>query len=134
MSFEGKSVIVTGASKGIGRACAELLARRGAEVVALGRTGSQLDSLRAEIGGRSITVDLSDPAAARWAMAEAGTCDFLVNNAGTNVLEGVLEMTEAGYEAVLGLNLRAALITSQEFARRRIAFWSSGCCRIRRAP
>ena len=126
MSFEGKSVIVTGASKGIGRACAELLARRGAEVVALGRTGSQLDSLRAEIGGRSITVDLSDPAAARWAMAEAGTCDFLVNNAGTNVLEGVLEMTEAGYEAVLGLNLRAALITSQEFARRRIAAGGGG--------
>lgn len=126
MSFEGKSVIVTGASKGIGRACAQLLARRGAEVVALGRTGSQLDSLRAEIGGRSITVDLSDPAATRWAMAEAGTCDFLVNNAGTNVLEGVLEMTEAGYEAVLGLNLRAALITSQEFARRRIAAGGGG--------
>lgn len=126
MSFEGKSVIVTGASKGIGRACALLLARRGAEVIALGRTGSELDSLRAEIGGRSVAVDLGDPAAARRAMGEAGTCDFLVNNAGTNVLEGVLDMTETGYEAVLGLNLRAALIVSQEFARRRIAAGGGG--------
>ncbi|KFC70630.1 2-deoxy-D-gluconate 3-dehydrogenase [Devosia sp. LC5] len=126
MSFEGKSVIVTGASKGIGRACALLLARRGAEIVALGRTQSELDSLRAEIGGRSITVDLGDAAAVRRAMSEAGTCDFLVNNAGTNVLESVLDMTEAGYEAVLGLNLRAALIASQEFARRRIAAGGGG--------
>ena len=126
MSFQRKSVIVTGASKGIGRACAQLLARRGAEVIALGRTRSELDSLRAEIGGRSITVDLSDPAAARRAMAEAGACDFLVNNAGINVLESVLDMSDTGYEAVLGLNLRGALITSQEFAKRRIAAGGGG--------
>lgn len=126
MSFAGKTIIVTGASKGIGRAAARLLAERGAEIVALGRTSAELDSLRADIGGRSIVVDLADPAAARRAMAEAGPCDFLVNNAGTNVLEAVLDMTEAGYEAVLGLNLRAALITSQEFARRRIAAGGSG--------
>lgn len=126
MQFSGKSVIITGAGKGIGRACAQVMAARGAEVVALSRTASDLDSLRAEIGGRSITVDLADPAATRAAMKQAGTCDYLINSAGINVLESVLDMTEAGYEAVMGINLRAALITCQEFARARVAAGGGG--------
>lgn len=126
MNFSGKSVIITGAGKGIGRACAEHLAASGAEIIAMSRTQSDLDSLKGEIGGRSICVDLGDPAAARSAMAEAGTSDFLVNCAGTNVLQSVLDMTEDGYETVMGINLRAALITSQEFARRRIAAGGGG--------
>src|SRR5688500_5610855 len=102
MQFSGKSIIITGAGKGIGRACALHLANAGAEIVAMSRTQSDLDSLCSEFGGRSICVDLASPASARLAMDEAGTCDFLINCAGTNVLESVLEMTEAGYEKVLG--------------------------------
>lgn len=126
MQFSGKSVIITGAGKGIGRACARLMAERGAEVVALSRTQSDLDSLRSEIGGRSIAVDLADPAATRMAMRDAGTCDYLINSAGINVLESVLDMSEAGYEAVMGINLRAALLTCQEFARARVAAGGGG--------
>ncbi len=126
MQFSGKSVIITGAGKGIGRACAQLMAARGAEVVAISRTQSDLDSLKSEIGGRSIRVDLADVAATRAAMAEAGPCDFLINSAGINVLESVLDMSDAGYEAVLGINLRAALVTCQEFARARIANGGGG--------
>ncbi|MCA8879853.1 MAG: SDR family oxidoreductase [Rhodobacteraceae bacterium] len=118
--FSGKSIIITGAGKGIGRAASELLAQRGAEIVAVSRTRSDLDSLRARIGGRSIVVDLSSSAGARQAMAEAGPCDMLVNCAGTNVLESVLDMTEAGYETVMGINLKSPLICAQEFARLRI--------------
>lgn len=125
-SFSNASVIITGAGKGIGRATACMMAERGAQVVALSRTRSDLDRLQKEIGCRTIAVDLSDPAAARAAMAEAGTCDYLVNCAGTNVLQSVLEMTEDGYEAVLGINLRAALICAQEFARARIAAGGGG--------
>lgn len=126
MQFQGQSVIITGAGKGIGRACAKIMAERGAEVIALGRTVSDLDSLRDEIGSRSITVDLADPAATRRAMAEAGTADFLINSAGINVLESSFDMTEAGYEAVMGINLRAALITCQEFGRARVAAGGGG--------
>ncbi|WP_102222653.1 SDR family oxidoreductase [Acidimangrovimonas sediminis] len=126
MQFSGKSVVITGAGKGIGRACAEVMAARGAEVVALSRTQADLDALAAELGARTIRVDLADPAAARAAMAEAGACDYLVNSAGTNVLESVLDMTEAGYDAVLGINLRAALICCQEFARARISAGGGG--------
>jgi len=126
MQFSGKSVIITGAGKGIGRATAHLLAARGAEIVALSRTQSDLDSLVAEIGGRSVAADLSTPSGARAAMAEAGTCDVLINCAGTNVLESVLDMTDAGYETVLGINLRTALICAQDFARARIAAGGGG--------
>lgn len=126
MDLSGKSVIITGAGKGIGRATAVLLAGRGAEVVALSRTQSDLDELREVIGGRSVAVDLSDPGAARAAMAEAGACDYLVNCAGTNVLESVLDMTDAGYDKVMNINLRTALICAQEFARARVAAGGGG--------
>lgn len=126
MSFQGKAVIITGAGKGIGRACARHMAAQGARVVALSRTQSDLDSLTQETGARGIPVDLSDPAAARAAMAEAGTCDYLINSAGINVLESVLDMSEGSYETVLSINLRAALICCQEFARARIAAGGGG--------
>lgn len=122
----GKSAIVTGAGKGIGRATAVDLAGRGAKVVAMARTEADLQSLAKEIGSVSIKVDLADTAAARSAMKEAGPCDYLVNCAGTNVLETTLEMTEEGYETVMGINLRAALICAQEFAQMRIAQGGGG--------
>ncbi len=124
--FAGKTVIVTGAGKGIGRACAQIMAARGASVIAMARTQGDLDALAADCGAVGIRVDLADNAAARAAMKAAGTADFLINCAGTNVLEGVLDMTEAGYEAVMGINLRAALICAQEFARARVAAGGGG--------
>lgn len=126
MDFHGKSVIITGAGKGIGRACAQVMAARGATVIALSRTASDLDSLRDQIGGRSVQVDLADTAATRVAMAKAGPADYLINSAGINVLESALDMTDAGYEAVMGINLRAALICCQEFARARVAQGGGG--------
>lgn len=125
-TFGGRTAIITGAGKGIGRATATLLAGRGAQVVAIARTASDLDSLAAETGARTILTDLADNSAAREAMRETGPADYLVNCAGTNVLESVLDMTEEGYEAVLGINLRAPLICLQEFARRRIAAGGGG--------
>ncbi|TYC63445.1 SDR family oxidoreductase [Rhodobacterales bacterium] len=125
-SFAGKKIIVTGAGKGIGRACTELLSARGAHVVAMSRTQADLDTLSEETGATGICVDLADTAAAQAAMKEAGLADNLVNCAGTNVLESVLDMTEAGYEAVLGINLRAALICTREFARGRVAAGGGG--------
>lgn len=121
-----KRVIITGAGKGIGRACARVMAAQGVEVIALSRTQSDLDTLREEIGGTSIRVDMADAAATRRAMAEAGTADFLINSAGINVLESSFDMTEEGYEAVMAVNLRAALIACQEFGRMRVAAGGGG--------
>ena len=102
--FDNKSVIITGAGKGIGRATVIEMARRGAKVIAMARTQSDLVSLQADIGCTTIKVDLTDNVAARAVMEQAGTCDYLINCAGTNVLESVLVMTEEGYEAVMGIN------------------------------
>ena len=126
MEFAGTSVIITGAGKGIGRACARLMAQRGAEVIALSRTVSDLESLREEIGSRSVQVDLADPAAARHAMAQAGRADYLINSAGINILQSSTEVSDQAYEAILAVNLRAALVTCQAFARERIAAGGGG--------
>ena len=67
-----------------------------------------------------------DNAAARAAMEQSGLCDGLINCAGTNILETVLEMTDDGYETVMGINLRAALICTQEFARARVQAGGGG--------
>ena len=124
--FKKKSVIINGAGNGIGRATAIEMAKRGAKVIAMARTQSDLDSLKADIDCETIKVDLSDTVAARAAMKKAGTSDYLINNAGTNVPASLLEMTEEGYETVMGINLRAVLICSQEFARARIACGGGG--------
>ena len=124
--FIGKTIIITGAGKGIGRACVELFTHRGARIIALSRSQADLDHLAQAFGTTVISVDLTDNAAARDAMKKAGLADALINCAGTNVLESVLDMTEEGYEEVLGINLRAALICAQEFARARIANGGGG--------
>lgn len=118
--FKGKKAIVTGAGKGIGRATAIELSKRGAHVIAMARTQADLDSLSDEIGSTGIAVDLSDTAAALAAMKQATGADFLVNCAGTNVIESIVDLTEEGYEAVMGINVRATLFCTQAFARDRI--------------
>ena len=117
MDFKGKTVIVTGAGKGIGRHTATLLAARGAKVIAMARTQADLDSLAAEIGATGIVVDLADAAAARRAAEQALPADLLVNCAGTNILEPFLEMKDESFDHIQALNVRAAAIVSQVFAR-----------------
>lgn len=119
--LSGKTIIVTGVGKGIGRACVDLLSHRGARIVTLSRSQTDLEALAAEFGASTIAVDLADNSAARAAIKTGGLADALINCAGTNVLESVLDMMEEGYEQVLGISLRAALICAQEFPRARIA-------------
>ena len=124
--FEGKTAIVTGAGKGIGKATAIELAKRGTKVIALSRTQSDLDQLHDQIGSTSFVIDLANNADVRSTMKAVGTADYLVNCAGTNVLQNFLEMTEDAYEFIMGVNLRAALICAQCFARDRIANGGGG--------
>ncbi len=117
MQFENRSILVTGAGKGIGRATAKLLAQRGATVVALGRASADLDSLGEEIGCRTIAVDLADAEATRAAAREAMPVDLLVNCAGTTELDAVLDLPAETFDAIMAVNARAPLILSQEYAR-----------------
>ncbi|SHF07562.1 NAD(P)-dependent dehydrogenase, short-chain alcohol dehydrogenase family [Kaistia soli DSM 19436] len=121
MEFSGKSVIVTGAGKGIGRATAKMLAARGAEVIALSRSQADLDSLASEIGCRGIAVDLADAAATRQAALEALPADLLVNCAGTTALDPFLDVTAETFDMIYAVNTRAPMIVAQEYARDRVA-------------
>ena len=120
-NFSGRKAIVTGAGKGIGRETARLLAEQGAEVVAISRTESDLDSLAAEIGCATIRAELADPGQARAAARQAAPADFLVNCAGINILEKFVDVAVESFDEVYAVNTRAAMIVAQEFARERIA-------------
>ena len=117
MYFSNKRVIVTGAGKGIGRATAVMLAKRGAKVTALSRSAADLEELKAEIGCIPIAVDLADPDATRAATIKALPADFLVNCAGTTELESFLDVKVENFDLLYAVNTRAPMIVSQEYAR-----------------
>jgi NAD(P)-dependent dehydrogenase (short-subunit alcohol dehydrogenase family) len=119
--FAGKSVLVTGAGKGIGRATAKLLVGYGAEVIALSRSADDLASLAAEIGSRSVPVDLADAEATRAAVRAALPFDLLVNCAGTTSLDPFVDLTDATFDHIMAVNTKAPMIIAQEYARHLIA-------------
>jgi NAD(P)-dependent dehydrogenase (short-subunit alcohol dehydrogenase family) len=124
--LDGKTALVTGAGRGIGRAVALALASAGAELVLVSRTPSDLDEIAHEItqkGGRARTLpfDVTDNAAARDAIAGLGRIDILVNNAGVNRPQPFLEVDEETLDRLLTLNVRAAFLVAQAAARLMVA-------------
>lgn len=123
LRLDGQRALVTGAGRGIGLACAAALADAGAVVGLAARTRSEIeaaaDAIRAAGGAAEVLqVDVLDAAQVRAALADRAPFDVLVNNAGTNRPACCLDVTEADFDAVLDLNLRAAFFTAQAVARR----------------
>jgi len=117
-SLEGKRALVTGASKGIGCAIAEELARGGAEVAVGYRTGAEeAEALAAEIGGRAVQADVSSAEEAARLVEEAGDLDILVNNAGLT-RDGLLaRMSDDDWRTVIETNLSSVFYTCRAAAR-----------------
>jgi 3-oxoacyl-[acyl-carrier protein] reductase len=117
--------LVTGASRGIGRAVALALSGRGATVVAAAREGHAqvvVDEIRARGGqAESVSLDVTDPVAVDQAvvalMARAGRLDILVNNAGMTRDQLVLRMKRLDWDAVLATNLTGAFTCAQAVLR-----------------
>jgi NADP-dependent 3-hydroxy acid dehydrogenase YdfG len=114
MDRDGRTILVTGASTGIGRAIATDLAGAGSTVVAVARDGDALAELAAEVearaAGGAITpapCDLTDPEARRRLLDGTGPLDAVVNNAGTAWVGDLLDMEDEDVDRVLDLNLRA---------------------------
>jgi 3-oxoacyl-[acyl-carrier protein] reductase len=117
-SLEGKTALVTGASRGIGRAIAVELAQAGASVVVGYRSGrDEGEALAQEIGGRALQADVSRPEEAKRLVEEAGDLDILVNNAGLT-RDGVLaRMSDDDWRAVIETNLSSVFYTCRAVAR-----------------
>ncbi len=117
-SLDGKTALVTGASKGIGRAIAQQLAAGGATVVVGYRTGKdEAEALAAELGGRAIQADVSNAEDAARLVAEAGDLDILVNNAGLT-RDGLLaRMSDDDWRTVIDTNLASVFYTCRAVTR-----------------
>ncbi len=123
MKFEGRVALVTGASQGIGRACALALAREGATVAVAARNRQKLDDLVAEIaaaGGKAsaFVIDVADEEQVKSginsALGQFGKIDILVNNAGITRDQLVMRMKRADWDAVLNTNLTSAYLCIQQ--------------------
>ncbi len=131
----GRVIVVTGASKGIGRALTILLAETGAVVVPTVRTDADAADLASEAKSRGLTVhpqrlDVSDVASISEAVAGVvathGGIDVLVNNAGLGFARGALDVTEADWDEMMAVNLRGVFFMSQAAARTMVAAGRGG--------
>jgi len=125
-----ETILVTGASQGLGRQFARVLAGRGAAVVLAARQIDKLKDLEQDIaskGGRAVAVqldvtDLSSTASALdRAESALGPLTVLINNAGIAVQKPAVEQTEADWDAVINANLKGAYFLATEVARRMVA-------------
>ncbi|MGA2204892.1 MAG: 3-oxoacyl-[acyl-carrier-protein] reductase [Terriglobales bacterium] len=125
MKFEGRVALVTGASQGIGHACALALAREGASVAVAARNRQKLEELVAEIAAAGakasafvVVMDVSDEeqvkSGIKSALAQFGKIDILVNNAGITRDQLVMRMKRADWDAVLTTNLTSAYLCIQQ--------------------
>ncbi len=117
-SLEGRTALVTGASKGIGRAIATELASAGANLVLSYRTGAdEAGLLASEIGARAVQADVSDATSAQALVEEAGDIDILVNNAGVTRDGLLVRMSDDDWNTVIDTNLASCFYTCRAAAR-----------------
>lgn len=117
-SLAGKTALVTGASRGIGRAIAVELAAAGASVVISYREAAEeAEALAAQIGARAVRADVSDPSSAQALVEQAGDLDVLVNNAGITRDGLIVRMSDEDWRTVIDTNLSSCFYTCRAAAR-----------------
>ena len=123
--LDGKRALVSGAGRGIGLTAAAALADAGAHVTLAARTTKEVEQAAEAIRARgqladALTLDVTDIGAVRKALGERAPYQVLVNNAGTNRTKMLPDVTVEDFDAVMGLNVRAAFFIAQTVALRLI--------------
>jgi uncharacterized protein len=113
MEISGRTVLLTGATGGIGHAIARALRDEGANLILTGRRSDVLEPLAAETGGRATAVDLADRAAVEKLAEEAGDADILVANAALPASGDVFDFSVAEIDRALDVNLRAPVVLAR---------------------
>jgi NAD(P)-dependent dehydrogenase (short-subunit alcohol dehydrogenase family) len=121
--LDGRRALVTGAGRGIGLSAASALAEAGAHVTLAARSAQEIEEAAASIRARgqqaeALVLDVTDIAAVRKAVAAAAPFQVLVNNAGMNRPKMLADVTVEDFDAIMGLNVRAAYFVAQAVARR----------------
>jgi len=120
--LEGRNVLITGAARGIGAECARRLAADGARLVLADADGPGLEKVAGELGQVAVTADVTRAADIERMVEEPyrrwGRLDVLFNNAGVIRVQPLLDVTEAEWDRVMTVNLRAVFFVLQAVARR----------------
>ncbi|MGD7045389.1 SDR family NAD(P)-dependent oxidoreductase [Jeotgalibacillus proteolyticus] len=134
-ALTGKTAIVTGAGRGIGKALAAGLAEAGAEVILLSRTEKELKETARQIkdrGGKAyyLTVDVTDREHIHQAIGQirkkSGRIDILINNAGMNIRSKAEDVTDSEWNTIMDTNLKSAFMMSQEVGKVMKEQWTGG--------
>ena len=119
--LDGKVALVTGASRGLGAGIAAALKEAGATVAGTSREQESAAQIAKRLGSIPVVMDIADVASVRAGVdsvvSEFGHLDILVNNAGLNIPQGVFDVDEASWDAVLDTNLKGTFFVTQAAAR-----------------
>jgi short-subunit dehydrogenase len=115
MNLKDRTVLITGATGGIGHAIARALAGRGAKLILTGRRADVLEPLAAETGGRAIACDLTDRAAVEKLMTDCADIDVLVANAALPASGAIFDFTPEEIDRALDVNLRVPILMGRQF-------------------
>jgi NAD(P)-dependent dehydrogenase (short-subunit alcohol dehydrogenase family) len=123
-AISGRTVLITGAARGIGAACARRMAGDGAKLVLADVDGAGVEKLAAELGQVAVRADVTKPDDIARMIEEPyrrwGRLDVLFNNAGVIRVQPMFEVTEAEWDHVMDVNLRAVFFVLQAAARRMV--------------
>ena len=128
--LDGKVALVTGASRGLGAGIAGALKEAGATVAGTSRERGSAEQVAERLDSVPVAMDVSDIASVRAGVdrvaSELGRLDILVNNAGLNIPQGIFDVDEASWDAVVDANLKGTFFAAQAAARHMVAGGEGG--------